>query len=92
MKPSTRKLHYPLPQSDLAIGADSWSGFVARRNKAGKYVPFAWYPQVQQVAAAAVHELVLDAGPENEAELKAANDSAIKRLSQALAPQFKVVV
>jgi hypothetical protein len=41
---------------------------------------------VNQVARAATHELVLDAAPIGEAELKAANDSAVKRLSQALAP------
>lgn len=53
MRPSARKLHYPLPQSDLAIGADSLSWYLARKSKGGKYVPFARYPEVNQVALTA---------------------------------------
>jgi hypothetical protein len=97
MNPGCKFFHAAVSNSDLAVGGDE-NGFhlkkwkVNKKTGKGYWSKFAYYGNIEQGVNRARFELLVASGAENLDELEAASKDAMKRLTQALAPQFKVVV
>lgn len=97
MNPGNKSFHTAISGTDLAIGGDE-NGFhlkrwkVSEKSGKGSWAKFAYYGNIAQGIRRTHFELLVASGAQTLDELEAASKDAMKRLSQALAPQFKVVV